>query len=195
MQMEGSGRRVLEAATQRRRGNQGRRRSAGQDIRWPQPATDATPRSTADSTPRSERPSSMAGRTSLGNLRTALPVLRPSIRPRSTLLKLSRKHRPASARPCPAATPSGLRGVHATARGHPRELVPSDSERRTIYALSTPPGKAGVAVVRVSGPDALQVWRNIVKPRVEGKGKVRERVRCRGRCTVAVLCTRSLGRC
>ncbi|CAK5276101.1 unnamed protein product [Mycena citricolor] len=29
----------------------------------------------------------------------------------------------------------------------------SDAQRSTIYALSTPPGKAGVAVIRVSGPE------------------------------------------
>lgn len=39
----------------------------------------------------------------------------------------------------------------------------SDAQRRTIYALSTPPGKAGVAVVRISGPDALLVWKRMVK--------------------------------
>lgn len=44
------------------------------------------------------------------------------------------------------------------------EPVLSDAQRRTIYALSTPPGKAGVAVIRVSGPDALDVWRGMVKP-------------------------------
>ncbi|TFK56232.1 tRNA modification GTPase GTPBP3 [Heliocybe sulcata] len=42
-------------------------------------------------------------------------------------------------------------------------LVLSDAQRRTIYALSTPPGKAGVAVVRVSGPDALDVWKGMVR--------------------------------
>ncbi|KAF8075970.1 hypothetical protein FPV67DRAFT_1558557 [Lyophyllum atratum] len=44
-----------------------------------------------------------------------------------------------------------------------RELVASDAQRRTIYALSTPPGKAGVAVVRISGPDALLVWKHMVR--------------------------------
>jgi len=43
-------------------------------------------------------------------------------------------------------------------------LVPSDAQRRTVYALSTPAGKAGIAVVRVSGPDALLVWKNMVRP-------------------------------
>ncbi|KAJ7229061.1 hypothetical protein GGX14DRAFT_346128 [Mycena pura] len=41
----------------------------------------------------------------------------------------------------------------------------SDAQRATIYALSTPPGKAGVAVVRVSGPDVLLVWERLVKRR------------------------------
>ncbi|KAJ7067919.1 hypothetical protein C8F01DRAFT_979742 [Mycena amicta] len=45
------------------------------------------------------------------------------------------------------------------------EYIPrlSDAQRSTIYALSTPPGKAGVAVVRVSGPGTLQVWRQVVR--------------------------------
>ncbi|KAF8826351.1 hypothetical protein HHX47_DHR5000394 [Lentinula edodes] len=42
-------------------------------------------------------------------------------------------------------------------------LVLSDAQRRTIYALSTPMGKAGVAVIRISGPDALKVWKSIIK--------------------------------
>lgn len=43
-------------------------------------------------------------------------------------------------------------------------LTPSYSQRSTVYALSTPPGKAGVAVIRISGPEALQVYHNVVKP-------------------------------
>ncbi|KAF9468779.1 tRNA modification GTPase TrmE, partial [Collybia nuda] len=59
----------------------------------------------------------------------------------------------------------------------------SDSQRHTIYALSTPPGKAGVAVVRVSGPDAFLVWKRMVRIR-GGKGEYRSPVpwkmeRCR----------------
>jgi tRNA modification GTPase len=42
-------------------------------------------------------------------------------------------------------------------------VVPSDAQRQTIYALSTPPGKAGVAVVRVSGPNALLVWEKMAR--------------------------------
>ena len=39
----------------------------------------------------------------------------------------------------------------------------SDAQRRTIYALSTPPGKSGVALIRVSGPEALSVWQRMVR--------------------------------
>jgi tRNA modification GTPase len=45
-----------------------------------------------------------------------------------------------------------------------RHLTPSDAQRRTIYALSTPPGKGGVAVIRVSGPDACKVRKAITRP-------------------------------
>ncbi|KAI0643688.1 tRNA modification GTPase TrmE [Trametes meyenii] len=62
----------------------------------------------------------------------------------------------------------------ANAEQGTRDLALSDAQRRTIYALSTPPGKAGVAVVRISGPDAVDVWRRVVQtPRI-GKGKTRE---------------------
>lgn len=46
----------------------------------------------------------------------------------------------------------------------PRDLALSDAQRRTIYALSTPPGKGGVAVIRVSGPDAYRVWKAVTRP-------------------------------
>ncbi|KZT12620.1 tRNA modification GTPase TrmE [Laetiporus sulphureus 93-53] len=46
----------------------------------------------------------------------------------------------------------------------------------TIYALSTPPGRAGVAVIRISGPDVLKVWKGMVRTTAGGakKGKQRE---------------------
>ncbi|TFK43034.1 tRNA modification GTPase TrmE [Crucibulum laeve] len=56
-------------------------------------------------------------------------------------------------------------------------LTPSDAQRRTIYALSTPPGKAGIAVIRISGPEALEVWRRMVKhasPKGKEKAKAKE---------------------
>ena len=49
---------------------------------------------------------------------------------------------------------------------HGYSTLPStNAQRDTIYALSTPPGKGGVAIVRVSGPSALEVWRRMVKCR------------------------------
>lgn len=53
-------------------------------------------------------------------------------------------------------------------RGRPHESLTStptlsDAQRRTIYALSTPPGKGGIAVVRVSGPCAVQVYRAVTR--------------------------------
>lgn len=42
-------------------------------------------------------------------------------------------------------------------------LLASNAQRQTIYALSTPPGKGGVAIVRVSGPDARVVWDKMVR--------------------------------
>jgi hypothetical protein len=51
----------------------------------------------------------------------------------------------------------------------------SDGQRRTIYALSTPPGKAGVAVIRISGPDALQVRERMVH--AEGRQRMRTSAR------------------
>ncbi|KAF9475886.1 tRNA modification GTPase TrmE [Pholiota conissans] len=42
-------------------------------------------------------------------------------------------------------------------------LTTTDAQRNTIYALSTPPGKGGVAIVRVSGPDAKLVWERMVR--------------------------------
>ncbi|KAF9449773.1 tRNA modification GTPase TrmE [Macrolepiota fuliginosa MF-IS2] len=47
---------------------------------------------------------------------------------------------------------------------HNTQLTRSDAQRQTIYALSTPPGKGGVAIIRVSGPEALEVWRRMVQP-------------------------------
>jgi len=44
-----------------------------------------------------------------------------------------------------------------------RALPLSDAQRTTIYALSTAPAKSGVAIIRVSGPDALHVWQGMVR--------------------------------
>ncbi|PFH50334.1 hypothetical protein AMATHDRAFT_75678 [Amanita thiersii Skay4041] len=52
----------------------------------------------------------------------------------------------------------------ATSRTFFSTLTRSDAQQSTIYALSTPPGKAGVAVVRVSGKEAISVWKQMVRP-------------------------------
>ena len=41
--------------------------------------------------------------------------------------------------------------------------------RDTIAALATPPGRGGVAIVRVSGPDAPGIMRALIRPRREIK--------------------------
>ncbi|KZT43038.1 tRNA modification GTPase GTPBP3 [Sistotremastrum suecicum HHB10207 ss-3] len=44
-----------------------------------------------------------------------------------------------------------------------RTLLSSLKERKTIYALSTPPGKAGIGVIRISGPGSSDVYERMVK--------------------------------
>lgn len=55
-------------------------------------------------------------------------------------------------------------GIPSCSRGITTNLTRAPSQNQTIYALSTPPGKGGVAVVRVSGPDVEAVWKNVVRP-------------------------------
>lgn len=44
-------------------------------------------------------------------------------------------------------------------------LPRSDAQKSTIYALSTPPGRGGVGIIRISGPEVLkEVWGRMVKP-------------------------------
>ncbi|KDQ21083.1 hypothetical protein BOTBODRAFT_183736 [Botryobasidium botryosum FD-172 SS1] len=47
-------------------------------------------------------------------------------------------------------------------------LVPSPAQRATIYALATPPGKAAIAIIRVSGPAARTVYSRMVRPARRG---------------------------
>ena len=42
-------------------------------------------------------------------------------------------------------------------------LPQSPSQRKTVYALATPPGKSGVAIVRISGPDVSDVYFRMVR--------------------------------
>ncbi|KAI0316134.1 hypothetical protein OF83DRAFT_1060864 [Amylostereum chailletii] len=90
--------------------------------------------------------------------RPSLPV-HPRLARHRTLASSSHPHSPSQ--PGPSTQP--FRNVDFATKER-KELVPSDAQRQTIYALSTPPGKAGVAVVRVSGPDALEVRRRMVRP-------------------------------
>ena len=56
-----------------------------------------------------------------------------------------------------------IRPCQFTTTAHRCDALPlSDAQRKTIYALSTPPGKSGVAIIRVSGPEALSVWKRMV---------------------------------
>ena len=52
----------------------------------------------------------------------------------------------------------------------------SPAQKETIYALSTPPGRAGIAVVRISGPEVSQVYHRVVKPTVRGTSGAANRV-------------------
>jgi tRNA modification GTPase len=61
----------------------------------------------------------------------------------------------------------------------------SDAERKTIYALASAPGRAGVAVIRVSGPNALQVYDSML----QGSSKLPKPWMMR-RCTVLHPITR-----
>ena len=60
------------------------------------------------------------------------------------------------------------RSLHSSnsllAHRQPTELRYTDTHLDTIFALSTHPGKAGIAVIRVSGPRAKTVLRNMTLP-------------------------------
>ncbi|KAI0637698.1 tRNA modification GTPase TrmE [Trametes polyzona] len=137
----------------------------------------------------------MSGRSVLGSriARTSSPYIP---RHRTTSIPLSRnphtqkgptEHRLVlTARPSLVLGPRRLCRAFSSGSGEPatpllspregrdtgEQLPLSDAQKRTIYALSTPPGKAGVAVIRISGPDAFDVWRRVVQ--TFGKGKERE---------------------
>lgn len=99
----------------------------------------------------------------------------------------------ATARAVHLPATSSLRGIRPTSDGTGQTashsyvssdptlgLVLSDAQRKTIYALSTPPGKAGVAVIRISGVDALQVWRSVVCRPSKGRSLVKARIHIEG---------------
>lgn len=75
-----------------------------------------------------------------------------------------------------SSTGSSVSAGTSAFQQHVEALPRSDAQRSTIFALSTPMGKAGVAVIRISGQDALDVWRRMVRLRggTHGKGKGKE---------------------
>lgn len=48
---------------------------------------------------------------------------------------------------------------------HDHTLIPSPAERDTIFALSTPPGKGAVAVIRISGPRSRELHSKLLRPK------------------------------
>ena len=56
-----------------------------------------------------------------------------------------------------------LRRLSTSQIYHHELRTQSHNEKKTVYALSTPPGRAGVAVIRISGPNALDVYHSMVK--------------------------------
>ena len=70
----------------------------------------------------------------------------------------------------PSSLSTCCRRIATVTRRH-FALTRSPAENQTIYALSTPPGKGGVAVIRVSGPEAEAIWRRVVRPVSVGNKK------------------------
>jgi len=55
-----------------------------------------------------------------------------------------------------------LRGLHTSQIYHHELITQTYNEKKTVYALSTPAGRAGIAVIRISGPNALDVYHTMV---------------------------------
>jgi len=76
--------------------------------------------------------------------------------------------------PPPAAmlpTRNAAMGILWRGRRFATNVTPSPMEKKTIYALSTPPGRGGIGVIRVSGPDALDVYSQMVRVGAGGSAK------------------------
>lgn len=50
-----------------------------------------------------------------------------------------------------------------------QQLIAPDAQRKTIYGLSTPLGKGGIAVIRISGRDVRRVWEVLVRKQTPSK--------------------------
>ncbi|KZT60182.1 tRNA modification GTPase TrmE [Calocera cornea HHB12733] len=107
-----------------------------------------------------------------------LGVYRPILWQRLTLLSLHRpvlssvRLRPFSGSPSRASderdADEDANEVDETSQTTLKRIIVS---RKTIFALSTPPGKGGVAVIRVSGPSASKVSKLMVRRIGRGKRK------------------------
>ena len=62
----------------------------------------------------------------------------------------------------PSRPQSQSRPLQISQSYHNKSITQSHNEKKTIYALSTPPGRAGVAIIRISGPNALDVHYSMV---------------------------------
>lgn len=61
----------------------------------------------------------------------------------------------------------GIQTRYLRAFSSEKDVIPlSPAQKETIYALSTPPGRAGIAVIRISGPEVSQVYGKVVKPTI-----------------------------
>jgi hypothetical protein len=90
---------------------------------------------------------------------------------RIALLSIARSTRPWTPIPAHRGIRARRRTTAATT-AHAYDTLPlSDAQRKTIYALSTPSGKSGIAVIRVSGPEALSVWQRMVRSARPGRDK------------------------
>ncbi|KAI5843593.1 tRNA modification GTPase GTPBP3, partial [Tricharina praecox] len=69
------------------------------------------------------------------------------------------RHRPKGyILPTAAAAPTSSTPPISSTHSNPHPHQP------TIYALSTPPGKSAIAVIRISGPSALTIYRSLTSP-------------------------------
>ena len=62
----------------------------------------------------------------------------------------------------PTRTSLRLRHLHTSEIYHYELRTQTYNEKKTVYALSTPPGRAGIAIIRISGPNALDVYHSMV---------------------------------
>lgn len=83
-------------------------------------------------------------------------------------------------RPCPSL-PVAYQGRRSMSSARSKDLRYTETHLDTIFALSTHPGKAGIAIVRVSGPQARTVLRTMTpasSPIPKARLAVTRRLQC-----------------